>query len=261
MPELQYTLTMKSINYIFLILIISLSSCQKDADTATQPQQQNLAGYLFSLQAFEAVDFFVLVSSMYNNSPMDTGVFNPNRVGLTIQGGEVASNYVGHLMVNDVEIPFYEGYYHKQILTNPTAFLGNVLSFALNGNSFPSFTISECSPLPTNMSFTGLDDYRIDLNGGLDVYWTPDEHCNADSTSYLVMYADDAKANSHFVSIPVLDNDGFKHIDSTYLNEFKGFETMSILYMRAFQRKHIVNGKKVGFRFIQLSNTKFVIVN
>lgn len=253
---------MKNLKIAVLCLIVFTTSCKKETDSPSKKSPKNLSEFIASLQEFETPDYFVLVSSMYNNSPMDTGFFNSDYVGLTIQAGEIGNNYVGNLMVGDTEIPFYEeGYYHNQVVTNQMGFFGNTLSFNLTGDGFPSFSLSECSPTPTRMSFDGLDDYRINL-AGVDVNWTPDVLCDGEGLySYILLYADDNSSNSHFVSIPVSDGDGSLSIDNSVLSQFSAFETLSILYMRGYQNIHTVSGKKIDLRFVQLSNTKFGILN
>ena len=250
---------MKKLNLLIICAIAVISSCNKQEVKQPTENIQNLGSYINSLMEQEAADFFVMISTSYSNSPYDTGSFDLNRVGLTIQAGEKSNNNVGTLVVEDVVVPWREGgFYSNQILTSPDIYLGKEITFALDGSAFPSFSVSECSPFPPNLTFSNLQDHQLNL-GGIDVYWTPDATCEEDLTSYVIIYADDNEENSHYTSIAVADASGSVSIDNSTLSAFSSYDYLTIVYLRGYQKIHTVGGKSINIHFSQLSSARFWI--
>jgi hypothetical protein len=209
---------------------------------------------------FEESDFFVLVSSSYNNSVFDTAAFDINRTALVIQGSASDFSSGGSLTVENVEIPLIEdGFFGKQILSSPGTFLGNSLSFDLDSQNFPAFNLDKCSPLPTKLSFDGLVDYAAHLGSGFEVSWTPEPVCEEELISYVVLYGEDNASTVHFESFPVSDAAGSLTIDVQDLTGFSGLETLTVVYLKGHHTTDIQSGKSISIRFALLSSATMMI--
>lgn len=247
---------MKKITFIIVCFALagSVQSCKKNALPDTVASSNPIAK-IAATWADTSSDFFVTISSSYGVSVYGAAE-SAKQPTAVVEAASIKEQNVGDLKVNGVEIPFNQLSYWKECDTSaflPSVILGKNNNYQLSGNNFPSFNLNQYSPNYTNLTFSGLVNYKLPRNTTLTMNWVPDEKLPDSSTAAILLLAEDSSHLIKSVEIPVTDNLGSYTISTSQLSQFANYPYVRVLYFRGYDQIHNINNKTIDLRFVTFS--------
>jgi len=179
---------------IIALLTVSIISCNKEAITPDNSNNDPISLITQTLLDKDESDFTVLVTSSLGISLLTTNSLD--KTSTVVTAYEKDFKDMGSLIVNNISIPFESTHYFLQSDSTLLAsdFIGKINEYDFSSkdtNEFPHFTKQYYSPNTTLLTFDGIVNNKLPRSNNLTINWTNDND-HVPLNSIVIIYGADA---------------------------------------------------------------------
>lgn len=236
---------MKRFLVLSILSVAFMTSCKKAATSNANlgsKSPSELIGQLIDMKA----DFQINVSSSIGSSVY--GNQDEVRGATIVEGYSADERNVGAVAVNDKEIPFVERNYFYQIdsTESPSLFTGRTNTYSLRNGAFPSFAVQNYSTGLTNMTFSGLSDYKLPAGSDLTIRWNADREFPETGKAIVIVSTEDAQGRYTTFYKEVAQLSGEATLSADELSAFDNAAFIHVYFAKGAGMVSQVQGKTIA---------------